>query len=81
MLIKLRLHDILKEKVGAGRADGDGILKQQLRDGSTVNDLVVSLGLNREYVGLIIVNGRQAAFEFSLNEGDSVELFSPMSGG
>lgn len=81
MLIKLRVHDILKEKVEADLVDGDGIMKWQLADGSTGNDLVVSLGLNREYVGLIIVNGKQAAFEFSLNEDDRVELFSPMSGG
>jgi molybdopterin converting factor small subunit len=39
------------------------------------------LGFDSELVSLITVNGRQAKFDFRLKDGDSLELFSPMSGG
>ncbi len=81
MLVKIRLHDILKDKIKTEKVSEKGITERQLPEGSTVNDLVISLGLKHELVGLIIVNGRQVNYQFKLCEEDRVELFSPLSGG
>ena len=48
---------------------------------SSVDNLILELGLQREQVGLIILNGRQSHPDAILSDGDEVKLFSPMCGG
>jgi len=43
--------------------------------------LLKEIGLKSSSVGLVIVNGRQAAKDYRLKNGDRVELFAPLSGG
>lgn len=59
MLIKIRLHDILKDKLETEKVSEKGETKQQFPAGSTVDDLINSLDLKRDMIGLITVNGRQ----------------------
>ena len=81
MQIKVRLHDILQDKVAACASHAKGDFEYQLPASATVSHLLKDLGLDSRYVGLVVVNGRQAGKEYSLQDGDRVELFSPMSGG
>jgi sulfur carrier protein ThiS len=79
--IVLHLHDILKSKVKTFPNRIDGAFDYQLTAGASVGQLLQDLGLDHCYVGLVVVNGRQAAKDYCLQDGDRVELFSPMSGG
>ncbi len=81
MHIAVHLHDILKSKVKAFPVSAEGSFDYQLSAGASINLFLQDLGLDRRYVGLVVVNGRQAAKDYCLQDGDRVELFSPMSGG
>ncbi len=80
MIIRVKLRDTLKSRARANLPDpGPG--EMTLPAGATVNDLVLKLGLEKELIGLIVVNKRQRGYEDKLQDGDLVELFSPMAGG
>jgi sulfur carrier protein ThiS len=81
MKVKVRLHDILKDRVKSAAKDSSGIISIELPEEASVETLLTLLGFDRELVGLVTVNGRQAKPDFRLKDGDSLELFSPMSGG
>lgn len=81
MVIYVRLHDILIDKVQCAGGFTRGCTLQELPEGSPVSDLLRALHLDRKLVGLIVVNGRQAGPDHTLRNGDHVSLFSPMSGG
>jgi|GEM_PF-880809 len=81
MQIKVRLHDILQDKVAGYAGSAEGAFDYQLPVGVPVSHLLKVLELDSRYVGLMVVNGRQAGKDYSLQDGDRLELFSPMSGG
>ncbi len=81
MQVKVRLHDILRDRVKNTSGDSSGIIIKELSEEASVSTLLTQLGFDSELVGLVTVNGRQAKPDFRLKDGDSLELFSPMSGG
>jgi len=81
MQVKVRLHDILKDRVKNASGESSGIIITELSEEASVSTLLTLLGFDSELVGLVTVNGRQAKLDFRLKDGDSLELFSPMSGG
>jgi sulfur carrier protein ThiS len=81
MQVKVRLHDILRDRHKNCSADHSDIIILDLAEEITVDTLLTQLDFNNELVGLVTVNGRQAGIDFKLKDGDSLELFSPMSGG
>ncbi len=81
MKISVSLHDTLISKLKSeGFADKD-LVRFTLNQGSSVEDLLKSLGLSSDWVGLIIVNGRQVGPDYVFSDQDRVDLFSPMAGG
>ena len=50
------------------------------RDG-TVDDLLISLGLKQEDVGILVVNGKEAGWGQTLQENDVVTLIPHIGGG
>ncbi len=48
---------------------------------TTVRQLLDSVGVPWEEVGLVVVNGQLADEQTTLGEGDKVEVFSPIGGG
>jgi sulfur carrier protein ThiS len=81
MLIKLRLHDVLNDKVSGCASNAKGVFAHQLPEGAAVSTLLKEVGLDSSSIGLVIINGRQAAKDYRLKDGDRVELFAPLSGG
>lgn len=49
--------------------------------GTTVDELVDRLALPRKDVKIVFVNGRKAAMEKRLQDGDRVGIFPPVGGG
>jgi thiamine biosynthesis protein ThiS len=75
--IHLQLYSILREKL-PNDAKGRAVL--QLDEGTTLADLLVELNINRRVV--FSVNGVHITDEaHPLSNGDSVKIFSSVSGG
>ena len=53
----------------------------ELPDVSDAKDLIHQLGIPIEDVGVLSVNGRQAAFDHKLNSGDLIHSIPPIGGG
>ncbi len=79
--LQVKFHDTLKDKVSRTNQLQAGILTLSLPEQSTVQDLLSSLSLTDDWVGLIIVNRKQASRKSILADCDHIELFSPMAGG
>jgi sulfur carrier protein len=52
-----------------------------LDQGSKVSDLLNHLGITVDDVGVLVVNKRDATFDQSLNEGDTITIIPPIGGG
>lgn len=55
--------------------------KMNLESGSKVKDVFSKLGLNSDLVMLIVVDGRLADIDSTLEDGAVLELIPPISGG
>jgi molybdopterin synthase sulfur carrier subunit len=61
-----------------------GRFKQDQRgypDGTLCRQVVADVGVPLEELGMILVNGRHAALDQVLNDGDSLSLFPLLGGG
>ena len=56
-------------------------LEVELPAGSTVNDLLATLGLSADQIMALFVNGRSQALDHGLEPGDQVAIFPPIGGG
>jgi sulfur carrier protein ThiS len=81
MKLQVFLHDTLKRRTRPGAGGNGNSLELTMPAGSFVADLLELLELPEEWVGLIIINGKQAGNKEELKNGDKVDLFSPMAGG
>ncbi len=62
--------------------EGDGrSATLELADGSTVQDVVRSLRIPDDMPFLVMLNGRDAALDQPLADGDVLSLFPPLAGG
>ncbi|MCG8565256.1 MAG: MoaD/ThiS family protein [Desulfobacterales bacterium] len=52
-----------------------------LDEGTSIEDLITDLGLPREEVKLIFVNGRKTESSYLLQDNDRLGLFPPVGGG
>ncbi|GAB6157171.1 hypothetical protein JCM39194_03710 [Desulfotomaculum varum] len=52
-----------------------------LSEHATVGSILSSLGIAREYVSMMVVNGKKAEPSTLLGEGDCLILFPPVAGG
>lgn len=50
-------------------------------DGSKILDILSSLEINKNEIGMILVNGSYQSFEYVLSEGDIISIFPPVAGG
>jgi sulfur carrier protein ThiS len=56
-------------------------LRVQLPEGSSLVDLVDHLGLPREKVRVVFVNGRAQKLDYCCESGDEIGIFPPVGGG
>lgn len=79
MKIKVFLYDVLKTKLLPDSEER--LIEAELKTGATVQELVQYLNLPEEWVGLILLNGRQVERKLVLSDQDNIVIFSPMAGG
>lgn len=79
MEIGIRLWGSIPYYLPEGR--GKFYVKKSVEPGTTVQELVGELNLPKELYFLTTVNGRTIEGEYTLQEGDEVDLFLPTSGG
>ncbi len=56
-------------------------LKLNMRQGSTIRQVLRKLNISRREVKIVIVNGRARSDRYTLQEGDRVAIFPPIAGG
>jgi sulfur-carrier protein len=74
MRIKVRLYASLR-----GNHPAEETI--EMPQGAMVSGLMEILGIPESTVTLVFINGRHAASDTELHEGDSVGLFPPIGGG
>ena len=79
MQVEIRLHGLLR-RTRQGVRSGEPI-RLELQEGACVADLAVPLGVPRESVVLVVVNGEVSRPDRVLHEGDQVQIFPPVAGG
>ncbi|OGU14133.1 MAG: molybdopterin synthase sulfur carrier subunit [Geobacteraceae bacterium GWC2_53_11] len=55
--------------------------EQEYQVGTDCRTIVLALGLTEAEIGVIMVNGRHAALDYVLQEGDTLSLFPLVGGG
>jgi sulfur-carrier protein len=51
------------------------------RDGATVREIMLQLGIPQEYPNILLVNGKQANPDTVLKDGETLAIFPPLAGG
>ena len=79
MKVEVHLTATLRTYLPAGTG-GDHVVLD-LPEGATVDQVIHSLRIPSELERLTVVNGRDAAPDQPLSEGDVLSLFPPLAGG
>ena len=75
MQITVKLHASLRPY---GKSDSnDGLFRLETTEKATVREVIAELGIPREKVRMILLNGRGAHSDSILSNGDRVGLFPP----
>lgn len=74
MKIEMRLFATLRE--GRGK-----VIPMEAPEGARVGEMTDSLGILREEIAILLVNGRDATVDRILADGDAISVFPPVGGG
>jgi len=77
MRVELRFYAGLRDYL----PDDDGPAEIDLPDGARVRDVIERFGIPRDKPRILLVNGRHAALDTVLRDGDLLVLFPPVAGG
>ncbi|MCF6097356.1 MoaD/ThiS family protein [Thermovorax subterraneus] len=77
-MIKVKVHLFFKKYVGN---DGVVELEGPFCEDFDVEKLIEKLGIPKEEVGIVIINGKWQDFKSRLSDGDSIEIFPQYLGG
>ncbi|MCP4722568.1 MAG: MoaD/ThiS family protein [Desulfobacteraceae bacterium] len=53
----------------------------EINEGTTINELMMDLGIPHDIVKLIFINGKKQDRNYRIQQGDRVGLFPPVGGG
>lgn len=74
MKAKIKLFATLRN----GRFD---ISEMDLTEGTSIQDLIDHLGIEKKDAAILFINGVHAELNSVINEGDDVAIFPPVGGG
>lgn len=72
--VKIRLFATLREN-----RDKETVI--ELSEGAAVKDILERLDISREDAAIILINGRGAKLDRTLEDNDIVSIFPPLGGG
>ena len=80
MIIEIRIFSILRQYVPLSdrRLDGD---RWEIPEGANVSQVLEILNIPEGQDMIILINGRSADMETTLNEEDVLRVFPPINGG
>lgn len=77
-MIKVKVHLFFKKYVGN---DGYKEMEGPFEESYDVEKLLEELGIPKEEVGMVIVNGKWQDWKYKIKDGDSIEIFPQYLGG
>ncbi len=80
MKITVKLFADLREFAPGDKTAGKN-QEIEIAPASTINDLLVRLGIPAPRAKVVFVNGRSRELSFALSENDEVGVFPPVGGG
>jgi molybdopterin converting factor small subunit len=79
MKIEVALYATLSKYLPPGAQSRKAVI--EVRDGSTIRDVLSHLGIPQDLPNILLANGRQALEESVLRDGDTLSVFPPLAGG
>jgi molybdopterin synthase sulfur carrier subunit len=79
MKIEVALYATLSKYLPPGAQNRKAVI--EVRDGSTIRDVLSHLGIPQDLPNILLANGRQALEESALRDGDTLSVFPPLAGG
>ncbi|MGE5850970.1 MAG: MoaD/ThiS family protein [Candidatus Methylomirabilota bacterium] len=79
MKIEIALFATLSKYLPPGAQNRRAVI--EVKDGSTVRDVLNQLGVPAELPNILLVNGRQAPENTVLKDGETLSVFPPLAGG
>ncbi|MBD3171671.1 MoaD/ThiS family protein [Candidatus Bathyarchaeota archaeon] len=61
--------------------DGEGTVSMELDDEACVGDVLRKLGIPRDEVKILMLNGRRVKLGAQMGDGDRLAVFPPIAGG
>lgn len=77
--VELRLFGSLRRFLNDRQIDVNGLV--QVNDGSTIDDIIKYLNIDRDETKIILVNGRPCELDSVLRDADRVAIFPAVVGG
>ena len=77
--VELKLFGSLRRFLKDGQIDEKGLI--QINDGSTIEDIIKNLNIDRDETKIILVNGRPCELDSILRDDDRVVIFPAVVGG
>jgi molybdopterin converting factor small subunit len=79
MKIEVALFATLTKYLPPGAQNRRAVI--EVKDGSTIRDVLSQLGVPAEFPNILLVNGRQAPENSVLKDGETLSVFPPLAGG
>lgn len=79
MKIEVALFATLTRHLPPGAVNRRAVI--EVKDGSSIRDVLNQLGVPAELPNILLVNGRQAPENTVLKDGETLSVFPPLAGG
>jgi len=79
MKIEVALFATLTKHLPPGAQNRRAVI--EVKDGSSIRDVLNQLGVPAELPNILLVNGRQAPENTVLKDGETLSVFPPLAGG
>jgi sulfur-carrier protein len=79
MNVEVALYATLSKYLPQGAEQRKAVITA--REGATVREIMLRLGIPQEHPNILLVNGKQANPDTVLQDGETVAIFPPLAGG
>ncbi len=79
MKIEIALYATLSKYLPPGAQNRKAVM--EVKDGTTVRDVMDQLGIPQDLSNILLVNGRQSPDSAVLKDGEILSIFPPLAGG